>query len=163
MSEVRMHYQNRWWPWSASSRPAYQAVRWRNAIPYIYCTAVFSLHAIRKAVPPSLGYDVTHATFGHVGQSKMKQLVSEGYIDASKLCHDDAYACHACEEANAKKESYPSQLDLAATHVNHTRDMYLLHFPVVKLDGNQYLLLVEDRYARFAFPALLQRKSDAAA
>jgi hypothetical protein len=122
--------------WSASSRPTYQAVQWRSCIPYRHCTAVISLHAIRTAIPLSLGYDVYLYYFWAYGPAKMKQLVSEGYIYESKLCHDDAYACHACEEANAKKESYLSQFDLAATHVNHTLHMDLLHFPVATPDGN---------------------------
>jgi hypothetical protein len=91
--------------WSGSSNPAYQAVQWRNCIRYIHCTAVVRLHAIRKAIPPHLGSDVTHATFRHMVQAKMKQLVNEGYIDASKLCQDKGSACHACQEANAKLES----------------------------------------------------------
>jgi hypothetical protein len=132
--------------WSRSSCPVHQAVKWKNCIPYIHCTAVVRLHAVRKVIPPHLGCDVTHATFGHMGQAKMKHLVNEGYIDASKLCQDAGYACHACEEANAKLEPYPSKYDLAATHVNHTLHADLLQFPVVTPDGNQYLLLVEDEY-----------------
>ena len=71
----------------------------------------------------------THATFGHMGQAKLKQLHAERYVDASKVCNDPSYTCIAREEANAKKESYPSQHDLAATHVNHTLHTDLLHFP----------------------------------
>jgi hypothetical protein len=39
---------------------------------------------------------------------------------------------------------------------------YGFAFPVVTPDG-KYLLLVEDEYTRYAFQAVLQRKSDAAA
>jgi hypothetical protein len=52
---------------------------------------------------------------------------------------------------------------LAATYVNHTLHANLLQFPVVTPERNQYLLLVEDEYTRYAFSALLQRKSDATA
>jgi hypothetical protein len=37
-----------------------------------------------------------------------------------------------------------------------------LYFPVVTPDGKQYLLLVADEYTRYAFVALLAKKSDAA-
>jgi transposase InsO family protein len=58
-------------------------------------------------------------------------------------------------------ESYHSQQDLAATHVNHTLHTDLLHFPVVTPDGKQYLLLVAEECSRYAFVALLAKKSDA--
>jgi hypothetical protein len=39
----------------------------------------------------------------------------------------------------------------------------LLHFPIATVDGMQYLLVVLDEFTRYAFVALLRRKSDAAA
>jgi hypothetical protein len=131
--------------WPAARGDVYQAMLWRRNLPYIKCcTLDVQVHTIRRIMPPGLSYDVIHATFGHMGQAKLKQLVAEGYVAASKLCTDKGYACVACEEANAKKESYPSQHDLAATHVNHTLHTDLLHFPVVTPDGKQYLMLVEE-------------------
>jgi hypothetical protein len=85
------------------------------------------VNTIRRALPPGLGYDVVHATFGHMGQAKLKQLIAEGYVDASKMCAGKEYSCVACEEANAKMKSYHSQQDLAATHVNHTMHTDLSH------------------------------------
>jgi hypothetical protein len=149
--------------WPSVSGAVYQAMLWRRNLPYIKCwTANVSVHAIRRVSPTGLGYQAIHASFGHMGQAKMQRLVSEGYVDASKLCTESGFACAACEEANAKLDSYPGQQDLAATHVNHTLHTDLLHFPAVTPDGKQYLLLVEDEYTRYAFVALLEKKSDAA-
>jgi hypothetical protein len=149
--------------WPNESGDIYQALLWRRNLPYIKCcTDAVQVNTIRRALPPGLGYDVVHATFGLMGQAKLKQLVEEGYVDASKICVGKEYSCAACEEANAKLESYHSQQDLAATHVNHTLHTDLLHFPVVTPDGKQYLLLVADEYTRYAFVALLAKKSDAA-
>jgi hypothetical protein len=110
-----------------------------------------------------LGYELTHATFGHMGQAKMRRLVDEGYIASTKLCGDASFRCTSCDEATARPESSSTQHDLAATHVDHTLHADLLHFPVVTPDEHQYMLVVVDEHTRYASIALLQRKSDAAA
>jgi hypothetical protein len=80
-----------------------------------------------------------------------------------KLRAHETFACCACEAAIAKLDSYPRQHDLAATHTNHTLHTDLLHFPVATVcDEMQYLLVCIDEYTRYAFVALLKRKSDAA-
>jgi hypothetical protein len=107
--------------WPNEPGDIYQATLWRRNLPYTKCcTDAVQVNTIRRALPPGLGYDVVHATFGHMGQAKLKQLVEEGYDDASITCAGKEHSCAACEEANAKLESYQSQQDLAATHVNHT-------------------------------------------
>jgi hypothetical protein len=97
-----------------------------------------------------------------MGSNKLKFLARFGYVDASKLPSDGAYNCGACEAANAKLESYHSQHDLAATHVNRTLHADLLHFNVMTFDGKQYLLVCLDDYTRYAFVRLLARQSEAA-
>jgi hypothetical protein len=56
------------------------------------------------------------------------------------LCHEAGCAGHACEEAIAKQELYPSKYDWAATHINQTLHADLLLFSVVTHDGDQCLL-----------------------
>jgi hypothetical protein len=77
--------------WSGSSCPVYQAVKWTNCSPYIHCTAVVHLHAIRKVIPPHLSYDVTHGSFGHMAQARMKHIVNEGYIDRPGILYDSTF------------------------------------------------------------------------
>ena len=149
--------------WCNGSKNIFQTVTWKNRIPYIHSFHdTVPVSTIRRVLPPDLGNDVTHATFGHMGQAKLKQLVTEGFIDSSKLCTQNGHACMACESTNAKMDSYPGQHDLAATHVNHTLHTDLLHFQVTTADGYQYLLVVVDEFTRYAFVALLKKKSDAA-
>lgn len=150
--------------WSTHDGDVYQAILWVQRLPYIRCSVnAVAVHAIRRAVPKGLGYDLTHATFGHMSHAKLKRLVSEGFIEPSVVSCDDTYACSACTKANAQKEPYHSVHDLAATHANHTLHTDLLHFPVKTVDGHQYLLLVLDEYTRYLFPALLKAKSEAGA
>lgn len=149
--------------WPSANGDVYQSMEWRRRLPYIInADSSVPVCMIRRVLPPELGYELTHATFGHMGLAKLKHLAAAGYVDESKLRSSDFYACGACEEANAKLESYPSRHDLAATHVNHTLHADLLHFPVVTLDGIRYLLVCLDEFTRFATVALLAKKSDAA-
>jgi hypothetical protein len=149
--------------WHTERGDVRQRMLWRHKLPYIesYCEAV-PINAIRRVMPSGLGYDVIHSTFGHMGLAKLKQLVAGGYLEAEKLREHERFACSACEAANAKIGSYPSQHDLAATHPNHTLHTDLLHFPLTTVDGMQYLLTCIDEYTRYAFVVLLKKKSDAA-
>jgi transposase InsO family protein len=142
----------------------HQAMQCKCQLPYISCSVVSgkSIHTIRKVLPPGLGYDLTHASLGHMCSAKVKRLVSEEYIEASNGNGNDTFTCSACETANAKKESYHSQHDLSATHVNHTLHADLLHFPTCTPDGQRYLLVVVDEFTRYCFVALLALKSEAA-
>jgi hypothetical protein len=91
---------------------------------------------------------LTHATYGHMGLAKLKQLVSEGYIDKSKVeNHAAAWFPTAgismvmpaafFETVHAKLEPCAGQQDLAATHVNHALHADLLHFPIITINGMQ--------------------------
>jgi hypothetical protein len=53
----------------------------------ICCERVARCERLRNTtrLPQGLGHDLTHATYGHMGLAKLKQLVSEGYIDKSKV------------------------------------------------------------------------------
>jgi hypothetical protein len=101
--------------WPNNTGDTYQAMLWCRNLLYIECcSGAVQVDTIRRALPPGLGYDGVHATFGHMEQAKLKQLVSEAYVDASKICAGKHCSCLACEEANAKLESYHSQQDLTA-------------------------------------------------
>jgi hypothetical protein len=149
--------------WHTESGDVRQRMLWRRKLPYIDCcfTSV-EVHSIRRVMPQGLGHDLVHSTYGHMGLAKLKHLVAEGYLAPANILAHESFACSACEAANAKIGPYPCQQDLAATQANHTLHTDLLHFPVATVDGMQYLLVVLDEYTRYAFVALLKRKSDAA-
>jgi hypothetical protein len=90
--------------WKGQPSDVQQAMQWKCRLPHISCRVVSgkSIHTIRKVLPPGLGYDLTHASLGHMCSAKVKRLVPEGYIEASKLNGNDSYTCSACETANAK-------------------------------------------------------------
>lgn len=148
--------------WPTPQGDIYQDISWHNNLPYITVSGSVSVNVIRKSVPAGLGFDLTHATFGHMGTDKLKLLAKEGYLEQSIICAEQGYACDHCDKANARLNSYPSNDDLRATHVNHTLHADLLHFPVSTPDGYQYVLTVIDEYTRYAFVALIAKKSDAA-
>jgi hypothetical protein len=98
--------------WHTAQGDVRQRMLWRRRLPYI--ESLFenkSVHAVRRVIPPELGFDLLHSTYGRMGFAKVKQLVAGGYLDAEKLRAHESFACGACEAANAKLSSYPSLYD----------------------------------------------------
>jgi hypothetical protein len=65
--------------WKGQPSDVHQAMQWKCQLQYISCSVVSgkSIHTIRKVLPPGLGYDLTHASLGHMCSAKVKRLVSE--------------------------------------------------------------------------------------
>jgi hypothetical protein len=72
--------------WHTEQGDVQQRMLWRRKLPYIEShTEGVSVHAMRQVVPPGLGYDLIHSTFGHMGLAKLNQLGAGGYLNAEQL------------------------------------------------------------------------------